>query len=448
MSNVALNKTATASTYMDPFTAGRAVDGNLTATNRWVGQQVPCTLTVDLGVQTWINRWVVKHMSTITGWNNPKYSMTSFSLQGCNDATITNTSYWATIDAVSGNTSSITDRSITPVSYRHFRVYVTNGLGGNPMVASIVELELYDVPPTSPYLSNLVISSGTLTPAFAKNTYAYTASVAYDTVNIAVTPTAEQASCYGANAVIKVNGIVVQSGVSSQAIPLIVGVNNISIEVTSAIGGLKQTYTIAVTRLNAPPIYLTNLVLGTGATFETPFSSQTMSYNVNVDYEISTFTITPTANDSTATITINGTTVASGSEYTATSPVAGTSGTITVVISAPGKAPSTYTLTAIRASNNYLSTLAITPPQFRLTPSFNYLTQSYTSSTTFGSIAISPVAADTAATINVTVNDTPVTTPNPKSISFPTKGTYTIKIIVTPVYGACKRTYSIVVTKS
>ena len=65
------------------------------------------------------------------------------------------------------------------------------------------------------YLSNLKLSSGTLTPGYTSGTSAYTASVSSAVTSETVTPT-------GGNNVetIRVNGVVTASGTASAAIPL------------------------------------------------------------------------------------------------------------------------------------------------------------------------------------------------------------------------------------
>jgi hypothetical protein len=92
-------------------------------------------------------------------------------------------------------------------------------------------------------LSNLTISPGTLMPTFDPATLSYTASVPFSTSSITVTPTAADAG-----ATITVNGVPVASGMSSQAIPLVVGNNTITIVVTAQDGVTMKTYTINVTR--------------------------------------------------------------------------------------------------------------------------------------------------------------------------------------------------------
>ncbi len=91
-------------------------------------------------------------------------------------------------------------------------------------------------------LSNLVLSAGTLSPAFAASTTSYTANVTFGVSSVSITATKADA-----NATIKVNGATVASGTASSAIPLSIGSNQISITVTAQDGTNKE-YTIDVTR--------------------------------------------------------------------------------------------------------------------------------------------------------------------------------------------------------
>ncbi|MFX7836724.1 cadherin-like beta sandwich domain-containing protein, partial [Acinetobacter baumannii] len=69
-------------------------------------------------------------------------------------------------------------------------------------------------------LSNLALSSGTVSPTFASGTTSYTASVANAVSAITVTPTVTDAT-----ATVKVNGTTVASGTASGSIALAVGQN-------------------------------------------------------------------------------------------------------------------------------------------------------------------------------------------------------------------------------
>jgi gliding motility-associated-like protein len=92
-------------------------------------------------------------------------------------------------------------------------------------------------------LSNLVFSSGALTPVFAAATISYTQSVANTVASVTVTPTASVNT-----ATVKVNGTAITSGTASGSIALAVGANTITTIVTAQNGTTTKTYTVVVTR--------------------------------------------------------------------------------------------------------------------------------------------------------------------------------------------------------
>ncbi|MBT2560854.1 cadherin-like beta sandwich domain-containing protein, partial [Pedobacter sp. ISL-68] len=127
-------------------------------------------------------------------------------------------------------------------------------------------------------LSALTISAGTLTPAFASATIAYTASVSNVTASINVTATRNQA-----NATIKINGNTVTSG-SATAVALSVGVNSIAVLVTAQ-NGTTKTYTITVTRaqpVTATPVSVTP-ANGSLLNTRTPTYTGTSPGNANIN---------------------------------------------------------------------------------------------------------------------------------------------------------------------
>jgi hypothetical protein len=109
-------------------------------------------------------------------------------------------------------------------------------------------------------LSSLSVSQGSLNPVFSSDTLSYMVDVANDVTNISITPTVADST-----ATVEVNGVVVTSGQASEAIPLNVGLNEISI-VSTAEDGTTKTYTINITRA----------VLA-GATFEANLTTPTNS---------------------------------------------------------------------------------------------------------------------------------------------------------------------------
>ena len=121
-----------------------------------------------------------------------------------------------------------------------------------------------------------------------------------------VTPTASDT-----NATIRVNGTIVASGSASANIPLTVGSNTINVVVTAQDGTTTNTYTITVTRASSSNADLSNLTVSQG-TLTPAFATATTSYTDSVINSVTGMTVTPTASDTTATIRVNGTIVASG----------------------------------------------------------------------------------------------------------------------------------------
>lgn len=86
-------------------------------------------------------------------------------------------------------------------------------------------------------------------PSFSGSITVYTATVASSVTAVTVTPaTAEP------NATVKVNGTIVASGQASAPVNLSIGPNTITVEVTAQDGTTKNTYTLTVTRNQAPSV--------------------------------------------------------------------------------------------------------------------------------------------------------------------------------------------------
>ena len=420
MGNTALTGQVTASNYIAPFEAARAVDGISKPVNRWVGE-VPCTLSFIPNNLYVVNRWVVNGMASV-GWDPQQYYLLTYSLQGSNDNTT-----WFTLDIVDNtNTSTISyssDRTFIPTAaYRYYRVNVTRGLKCNPNIASISNFQLFPVDPSSPFLSSLTINSGTLTPAFVKTTYNYTATVDYGVTSIVVTPTAETPTAYGQNAIIKVNGVVTGSGTGTP-VNLAVGNNTIYIDVYSAVGGLIQRYTLTVTRSNSNKLTSLSVLNGTTVLPMTPnFDKNTfVGYTVEVDSTVQSVMINATCENPASTMTINGGAAVSGTPYGPIPLQTTGDTTVNVIVSTANMSPQTYTVTIKRKEDLSLSNLVIANlSALTLTPPFNSNTFSYiASSGKVTSLKVQPTAnkpadviikvngVDTASGVKAIVTVTP-----------------------------------------
>ena len=92
-------------------------------------------------------------------------------------------------------------------------------------------------------LSQLTLSSGSLTPSFNSSTLTYSSAVDFATESMILTPTLADS-----NATMTINEIAATSGVPSAAIDLVEGDNAISIEVIAENGTEIKTYSVTVTR--------------------------------------------------------------------------------------------------------------------------------------------------------------------------------------------------------
>lgn len=156
----------------------------------------------------------------------------------------TTTAYGTTVVA---NPGSVTSGSATAVST------TLSGLTPNTTYHYRVNGDIYngaDVTFTTlnndAILSGLAISSGTLSPAFASNTLAYSVVLDSSITSVILTPTANDG-----NASITVNGQNVVSGSPTGSIPLAAGNNTLATVVTAQDGVTKTTYVLNVACLNA-----------------------------------------------------------------------------------------------------------------------------------------------------------------------------------------------------
>ncbi len=396
--NIAINKTATATSYVLPYAPSRAVNGNATdPTSRWLCKTVPAAMVVDLGTRYIITGWTVRHMST-AGWATPDYNMVDYALQGSNDNT-----NWATIDTVVNNTLSVTTNTVLG-AYRYVRVYVTKGLRTNPQFASIMELEINGHAPDAS-LTSLSISSGALTPSFAPAQLTYTAQkVPYSTASVVVSAAATDPT-----STIKVNGVAMTGGQST--VNLNVGVNIINVLVT-ALDGSTKTYTITVERFASS--YLSALSAQVGGAnmawtelMPSPFIKTTTSYTYNVGFDAENIKITPTPEEADAIVEIRVNEASVGSGASTVLKVGQNTVTVTVT-AAGGTLVTNYTLSITRAGSTYLSAISCTrgpaTPAISKNPPYNYTLKAGVTAMTTTITLTAEDAISTTITLQVDAN--------------------------------------------
>jgi N-acetylneuraminic acid mutarotase len=242
------------------------------------------------------------------------------------------------VTVASGTPVSAALSGLTPGTTYHFRVNAKNSGGsvsGNDFSFTRAN--------NNANLSGLSLSTGALSPAFASGTFSYTATIPYATAILTVTPTVADST-----ATITIYGVTIPSGTASFNFYPGVGNNPIPIVVTAQDGVTAQTYNVVVTRSPASAnANLSALSLSAGS-LSPNFSSGTLTYTATVPFTTSSLSVTPQSADNTATITVNGVAVASGSPSSAIPLAVGPNMITTVVTAQDGATTTTYTVVVTR----------------------------------------------------------------------------------------------------
>ena len=193
-------------------------------------------------------------------------------------------------------------------------------------------------------LSSLWSYQGTPSPAFSAAITNYTMTVPYATSSVTVGDWA--ADQY---AKLKVNGTAYTSGEAIPPFALAVGSFTINFVVTATDGKTTKTYTLTVTRLPASnDAGLSALTLSTDG-LSPAFTTANTDYTVLEPSSVSSLVVTPTADFTGSTLTMNGVAATSGVGKSIS--LATGTNTITIVVTAQdGTTTKTYTIEANRLS--------------------------------------------------------------------------------------------------
>ncbi|WP_191174546.1 cadherin-like beta sandwich domain-containing protein [Mucilaginibacter rigui] len=173
----------------------------------------------------------------------------------------------------------------------------------------------------------------------------YVTSVSPNVNSVSVKPTAQQA-----DAVIRVNGSIVNSGTFSDPIVLNAGSTIINISVTAQDGITVNTYSINVGHTGSSNTSA-KIVLSPATTLSITTGSGNVNYVANVSPEQRNIRVIPTVSDG-AGVTVNGTVITSGTSSDPIELTAGGSTLITIVVLAEdGATTKTYTVNVTRPSS-------------------------------------------------------------------------------------------------
>ncbi|MFM8860947.1 MAG: cadherin-like beta sandwich domain-containing protein [Acidimicrobiia bacterium] len=217
------------------FVNGVAVSGSSVYASSKDGLSISTDGGVSFTNRTTANGLGSNSLASVVVSGSNVYAATGGGLSISTDGGASFTNY-TTADGLSRN-------FVTRVAVSGSTVYASDGGAGNTHPSG---LNISVTPSSVATLSDLSLSTGTLSPSFDSATTSYTASVSNVTSSMTVTPTATDAG-----ATITVNGVATASGSASASIPLSVGTNTITVVVTAADGTTISTYTTVVTRAAA-----------------------------------------------------------------------------------------------------------------------------------------------------------------------------------------------------
>jgi hypothetical protein len=273
---------------------------------------------------------------------------------------------------------------------------------------------------------------------------AYTAAVDSTVSSINVVPTTPNSSY-----IWRVNGT------TSQSVNLNYGANTITVTCTSPIDGVTYTYNVVVTRQSPPSKYLSNITMSDGTNnvpIAPTFSGETtFAYTASVPYGTTSVTVTPTSEQTTETITVNGTTVTSGTASGAISLNTGSGNVIKVISTASDGTSQEYDITVTRAGSPNLTGLVVTyagahgQSTLALNPGFTSAGHAYTATLTssIGTVNVTATAQDPNSKLSIA--GTPITS----GVTYPyIIGTGTsIEIDITQADGTVATPYIITLTR-
>ncbi|UVT17418.1 MAG: cadherin-like beta sandwich domain-containing protein [Nitrospira sp.] len=295
-------------------------------------------------------------------------------------------------------------------------------------------------------LQGLAISPGALSPAFSAGTVGYTVNVATSVTSVTVTPSVQDNA-----ASMTVNGQVTNSG-QAQTITLNgPGANTFINIIVNPQNGPSKTYSVNVVRAAlAGTNNLSALTVSPGPLSPT-FNSGAEDYSVSVATSVTTVTVTPTLQNSSSTMTVNGTPTTSGQAHPITLRAAGLSTLINIVVTAQNGAQRTYTVEVERAAlggNNNLSALNVSPGP--LVPAFAQSTLTYTVNVanTVTSVNVSATKADANAVMSEDVTAGAGTATGQASIQLGGEGTATVVLIAVTASNGTSKTYRITVNRT
>ncbi len=270
------------------------------------------------------------------------------------------------------------------------RVLAENGTATRAYTVDVTRA----LPDTTARLAALALSEGTLAPAFDPGVALYTASVGSAVSAVTVTPVP------GFLGTAAVNGTPAGGGVQ---VPLAPGLNTIAVQATAQDGTTQFTYTLRVLRaLSVQSARLAGLQLSSGTPWP-PVHPAITAYGARVASGTASVILTPTAEDATATVRIDGGAPVAAGDASAPLPLAPGRNTFALQItSADGQLSASYTLGVLRGQGD-AALAGLSLSDGTLAPAFDPAVTAYSASVPYvmASVRVGVALADADATVRV-----------------------------------------------
>ena len=290
-------------------------------------------------------------------------------------------------------------------------------------------------------LSALSLSAGDLSPTFAGDVFAYTASVDNDVESTTVTATANDAG-----ASVAISPADADDSTDGHQIDLDVGDNEITVTVTAANGGTAD-YTVTVTRAASSDNSLSALSLS-DVTLTPAFASGTTEYTATVANEIASTTVEATANDADNASVSIAPADASMLEMGHQVDLDVGDNVITVTVTAADGTTQDYAVTVTRPISTDATLSALSLSDIMFSPAFDSDIEAYTATVGYDytETRVDATASHESATMAIVPADADADAANGHQVALRV-GSNVITVRVTAEDGTTERDYTVTVTR-
>jgi hypothetical protein len=289
-------------------------------------------------------------------------------------------------------------------------------------------------------LASLSVDPGTLQPSFSGGTTQYSVDLTSSTTAVTVNA---QPAVSGDR--VTINGQATTSRVITLDPPGSTTVVDISVSESTT---SSRTYTVRLVRAGlAENNSLQNLAVSPG-TLAPDFDPNTLPYTVTVANNVESVDVTPTVQDSNASVTVNGQAATSGQARAIPLNGPGQSTTITITVTGQNGTPKTYLVSVSRGVSNNSNLQGLTISPGTLSPAFRASTTDYTVevASSVESVRVTPRLQDTDA--SMTVNGQAIASGQTQPIQLGTPNSTTPIIIIVTAQNGTQKVYTLSVTRA